>query len=86
MYVVLDVTVSVDARGFTPSSAPGTPSARSRLVPESGRVARVRAATPVCCLSVPRDDFIKLVESEPPFALTMPRELARRLSNYSVDG
>ena len=29
---------------------------------------------------------LTLVESEPPFALTMLRELARRLSNYSADG
>jgi CRP-like cAMP-binding protein len=55
-------------------------------VPESGRVARVRAATPVRCLSVPRDDFLTLVESEPSFTLKMLHELARRLSNYSADG
>ena len=88
MYVVLDGTVSVEMRGgFHAELGPGNFFGEiALLVPESGRVARVRAATPVRCLSVPRDDFIKLVESEPPFALTMLRELARRLSNYSVDG
>jgi CRP-like cAMP-binding protein len=55
------------------------------LVPESGRVARVRAAAPTRCLSLSRDDFVALVESEPSFALGMLRELARRLSNYAPD-
>jgi voltage-gated potassium channel len=88
MYVVLDGTVSVEMRGgFHTELGPGNFFGEiALLVPESGRVARVRAATPVRCLSVPRDDFITLVESEPPFALTMLRELARRLSNYSADG
>jgi voltage-gated potassium channel len=88
MYVVLDGTVSVEMRGgFHAELGPGNFFGEiALLVPESGRVARVRAATPVRCLSVPRDDFISLVESEPPFALTMLRELARRLSNYSADG
>ncbi|MGH3076615.1 MAG: Crp/Fnr family transcriptional regulator [Gaiellaceae bacterium] len=88
MYVVLDGTVSVEMRGgFHTELGPGNFFGEiALLVPESGRVARVRAASPVRCLSVPRDDFITLVESEPPFALTMLRELARRLSNYSADG
>jgi voltage-gated potassium channel len=88
MYVILDGTVSVEIRGgWHTELGPGNFFGEiALLVPESGRVARVRAATPVRCLSVPRDDFLTLVENEPPFALTMLRELARRLSNYSVDG
>ena len=88
MYVVLDGTVSVEMRGgFHAELGAGNFFGEiALLVPESARVARVRAATPVRCLSVPRDDFLTLVESEPSFALTMLRELARRLSNYSADG
>jgi voltage-gated potassium channel len=88
MYVVLDGTVSVEMRGgFHAELGPGNFFGEiALLVPESGRVARVRAATPVRCLSVPRDDFLTLVESEPSFALKMLHELARRLSNYSADG
>jgi CRP-like cAMP-binding protein len=50
-------------------------------VPGATRVARVRAATDVRCLTIPRSDFLALVESEPSLALAMLRELARRLSN-----
>jgi CRP-like cAMP-binding protein len=88
MYVVLDGTVSVEMRGgwHTELGHGNFFGELALLVPESGRVARVRAATAVRCLSLPRDDFLTLVESEPPFALAMLRELARRLSNYSADG
>jgi len=48
-------------------------------------VARVRAGTKVSCMSVPRQDFLALVESEPALALRMLRELARRLSEASLD-
>ncbi|MCZ7587414.1 MAG: cyclic nucleotide-binding domain-containing protein [Gaiella sp.] len=50
------------------------------LVEDGARVARVRATTPVRCISIPRDDFLTLVETEPSFALHMLRELARRLA------
>ena len=49
--------------------------ARPRRRPRRPR-ARDRA---VRCLSIPRDDFLALVETEPSFALHMLRELARRL-------
>ena len=50
------------------------------LVDDGARVARVRATTDVRCISIPRDDFLALVETEPSFALHMLRELARRLA------
>jgi CRP-like cAMP-binding protein len=83
MYVVLDGEVSVEMRGgwHTELGAGNFFGEVALLVPESTRVARVRAATHVRCLSVPRDDFLALVESEPSLALKMLRELARRLSN-----
>ena len=87
MYVVLDGTVSVEMRGgFHAELGPGNFFGEiALLVPESGRMARVRAATATHCLSVPRDDFLALVESEPSLALRMLRELARRLSDASAD-
>jgi CRP-like cAMP-binding protein len=33
----------------------------------------------VHCISIPRDDFLALLESEPALALEILRELARRL-------
>ena len=87
MYVVLDGSVSVEMRGgFHAELGRGNFFGEiSLLVPESGRVARVRAATATRCLSVPRNDFLTLVESEPSLALKMLRELARRLSDASAD-
>ena len=49
------------------------------LVPEAGRVARVRALSQARCLAIPRDAFVQLVETEPAFAVALVRELARRL-------
>jgi CRP-like cAMP-binding protein len=40
----------------------------------------VRATSQVRCLSIPRADFLALIETEPSFALHMLRELARRLT------
>lgn len=40
---------------------------------------RVRARTPVRFLAIARDDFTKLIESEPQLALSMLRALAHRL-------
>jgi len=87
MYVVLDGTVSVEMRGgwHTELGRGNFFGEIALLVPDSGRVARVRAASPVRCLSLPREDFITLVESEPTFALNMLHELAKRLSNYAPD-
>jgi CRP-like cAMP-binding protein len=42
---------------------------------------RVRAVTPVRVLALARDDFTRLVESEPQVALAMLRVLGRRLWN-----
>jgi CRP-like cAMP-binding protein len=80
MFVVLEGTVSVELPGGARALGPGEVVGElALLVPEAGRVARVRAATPVRCLSLARSDFEALVESEPSFALMLLRELARRL-------
>jgi CRP-like cAMP-binding protein len=87
MYVILEGTVSVEMRGgFHVELQQGNFFGEvALLVPGSARVARVRAATEARCLSIPRDDFLALVESEQTLALKMLRELARRLSDAAPD-
>jgi CRP/FNR family transcriptional regulator, cyclic AMP receptor protein len=82
MFVILDGTVSVEMRGgfHTELERGNFFGEVALLVPEATRVARVRAATNARCLTIPRDDFLALVESEPSLARKMLRELARRLS------
>ena len=82
MFVVLDGTVSVEVRGgFHAELGPGQFFGEVALLVPSGRVARVRSATEARCLSIPREDAIALLESEPSVTLKMLRELARRLSD-----
>jgi len=82
MYVVLDGEVSVEIRGgFHAELGPGNFFGEVALLVPSGRVARVRAASRARCLSIPRDDAIALLESEPALTMKMLRELARRLSD-----
>ena len=79
-FVVLDGQVAVELRGKTFSIGAGeTVGELALLVPDGSRTARVRAAGDARCLSIPREDFLALVESEPSFALALLRELARRL-------
>ena len=87
MYVILEGTVRVEMRGgFYVELREGNFFGEiALLVPTSNRVARVRALDEVRCLSVPRDDFIALVENEPSLALKMLRELARRLGDAAPD-
>ena len=81
MYVIREGTVAVELRTGTIELGPGDFFGELALLVDDGaRVARVRATTPVRCVSIPRDDFIALVETEPSFALHMLRELARRLA------
>ena len=81
MYVIRDGTVAVELRSGGIELGPGDFFGELALLVEDGaRVARVRATTPVRCVSIPRDDFMALVETEPSFALHMLRELARRLA------
>ena len=49
------------------------------LVPDSPRIARVRAKSDARVLAVPRDTFDRLLETEPSFARAMLREMAARL-------
>ena len=81
MFVLYEGNVEVELRSGRLELGPGDFFGELALLVDAGaRVARVRATTPVRCVSIPRDDFIALVETEPSFALHMLRELARRLA------
>jgi CRP-like cAMP-binding protein len=85
-FLLLDGTVTIELRTRTFELGPGQVFGElALLVPDSGRVARVRAATQVRCLPIPREDFLELVETEPAFALSLLRELARRLVEVHHD-
>jgi CRP-like cAMP-binding protein len=80
MFVIREGTVAVELRTGTLELGPGDFFGELALLVEDGaRIARVRATSPVRCVSIPRDDFLALVETEPTFALHLLRELARRL-------
>jgi len=49
------------------------------LVPDSPRIARVRAKSDAQVLAVPRGTFDRLLDTEPSFARAMLREMAARL-------
>ena len=81
MYIIREGTVAVELRSGTIELGPGDFFGELALLIEDGaRVARVRATSRVRCVSIPREDFLALVESEPSFALALLRELARRLA------
>ncbi len=80
MYVIREGTVAVELRTGTIELGPGDFFGELALLVEDGtRVARVRATSELHCVSIPREDFLELVETEPAFALHLLRELARRL-------
>ena len=80
MYVIREGTVAVELRTGTIELGPGDFFGELALLVEDGtRVARVRATSELHCVSIPREDFLELVETEPAYALHLLRELARRL-------
>lgn len=84
MFVVREGEVTVESRAGPITLGPGNfVGELALLVPDAGRVARVRAATRVRCVSISRDDFLALAETEPTFTLELLRELARRLYLYA---
>jgi CRP-like cAMP-binding protein len=80
MFVLEEGTVVVDAPGRTFELGPGEFFGElSLLVPESRRVARVRAKTRVRCVAINRLAFEELLEDEPRVALAMLPVMAQRL-------
>ena len=82
MFVLLEGNVAVELRdGVIEIAAPDFVGGLALLLPDTGRIGRVRATTDVHCLSLPREDFDALLESEPSFALALLRGLAARLAD-----
>jgi CRP-like cAMP-binding protein len=80
MFVLEEGTVVVEAPGRTIELGPGEFFGElSLLVPEATRVARVRAKTPVRCVTINRVAFEQLLEDEPRIAVAMLTVLAERL-------
>lgn len=81
MFVIEEGKVVVEGHGgFQSELGPGEfVGELTLLVPETHRVARVRAATDVRCIAIRRDDFTALLEAEPALAVAMLPTLARRL-------
>ena len=66
MFVILDGNVTVEARGAVYELGAGDFFGELALLePRTERVARVRAASRVRCIGLPRDDALALIESEP---------------------
>ncbi len=87
MFVICEGTVSVELRGDEPIElGEGNFFGElALLTPEATRIGRVRASTRVRLLSIPREDALALVESEPSVALRMLREIARRFAGVPLD-
>jgi CRP-like cAMP-binding protein len=80
MFVVLDGTVVVERGDLRIEiGREGFFGELSLLVPDSPRIARVRAKTDARLLAIPRETFEFLLETEPAFARALLRELAARL-------
>ena len=86
MFVILDGTASVEWRGGSVDLEAGTFFGELTLLAPGGRRnARVRAATEMRCLAIPRDDALEIIESEPSVALAMLREVSRRFASALPD-
>ena len=86
MFVILDGTALVEWRGGSVELGPGAFFGElTVLAPGGTRIARVRAATEMRCLAIPRDDAVVLIESEPAVALLMLKEMARRFASALPD-
>jgi CRP-like cAMP-binding protein len=86
MFVILDGTASVEWRGGSVNLEAGTFFGELTLLAPGGRRnARVRAATEMRCLAIPRTAALEAIESEPSIALVMLREVARRFASALPD-
>jgi CRP-like cAMP-binding protein len=86
MFVIVDGTAQVEWRGGAVDLGAGTFFGELTLLAPGGRRnARVRAATEMRCLAIPRDDALALIESEPSVALAMLREVALRFASALPD-
>jgi CRP-like cAMP-binding protein len=80
LYVLIDGEVSVQRRGLpVVTLGIGSFFGEMALFDDSARSATIVANGPVLCLVITRARFHKLLRTEPPIALGLLRELARRL-------
>jgi CRP-like cAMP-binding protein len=87
MFVLLDGSVTVELHGGDIEvTAPDFVGELALLLPDTGRIGRVRAKTDVRCLSLSRADFDELVLTEPSFVLALLRGLAARLATARPGG
>lgn len=81
LFIVEEGTVEVETSDRTIELGPGEFFGELALLYDGAlHSARVRAAGPVRCLAIHRDDFETMLTSEPKMALSMLRVLARRLA------
>jgi CRP-like cAMP-binding protein len=86
MFVILEGTARVEWRGGAVELEKGTFFGELTLLAPGGRRnARVRAATDMRCLAIPRETALEVIESEPTIALAMLREVARRFASALPD-
>jgi CRP-like cAMP-binding protein len=80
LFVVEEGTVVVELRDRRVELGEGQFFGELALLTDAGHMARVRAKTPVRCLALRRDDFDRLLQSEPMMAMAMLKALARRMA------
>lgn len=81
LYIVEEGTVVVERKGNKIELGPGQYFGELALLAEHTHTARVRAKTPVRCLTINRFDFRSLLEEEPKIAIAMLESLAARFAN-----
>jgi len=86
MFVIREGTVLVELRGDAPIELKvgNFFGELALLTPQATRIGRVRAASKVRLLSIPREEALALVESEPSVALKMLKEIARRFAGVPL--
>jgi CRP/FNR family transcriptional regulator len=82
LFVILEGQVQVELPGGTTISCIDGEfiGELSLLVDDLVHTGRVRAATPVRCIAIGRDDFTRLLDTYPQIAVSMLRSVARRLA------
>lgn len=81
LYIVEKGSVVVERKGQKIELGEGQYFGELALLAEHTHTARVRAKTPVRCLTINRFDFRKLLEEEPKIAIAMLESLAARFAN-----
>lgn len=81
LYIVEEGTVVVERKGQKIELGPGQYFGELALLAEHTHTARVRAKTPVRCLTINRFDFRRLLKEEPKMAIAMLESLAARFAS-----